>query len=345
MIELAQHIEVLLLENDCVIVPNLGGFVAHYASSIRLDADNLFLPPTRSIGFNPQLQINDGILVQSYMNLYDINFPDASRRIEKEVDELIITLHKEGKVELANVGEIRYTINETFEFVPYDNKITTPYLYGLDSFEMRELIALQLINERTLTPAMLNEKRSYEIKVNRSFLRHSTAIVAAIALFFILSTPIENTYIETGNYAQLLPMELFEKIKNRSVTTTSIVSNYPMTEAHKTEALQIKPVSAKTVKVAKASTKETKVPTTQVAALVVQTGNFHIIVAGGVSLKNAEALVVTLKSQGYANARVLTNGEKMRVSIMSHDTNEEATKQMLQLRKNESYKNAWLLAK
>ena len=27
MIELAQHIEALLLENDCVIVPNFGGFV------------------------------------------------------------------------------------------------------------------------------------------------------------------------------------------------------------------------------------------------------------------------------------------------------------------------------
>lgn len=30
MIELAQHIEVLLLENDCVIVPGFGGFVAYY---------------------------------------------------------------------------------------------------------------------------------------------------------------------------------------------------------------------------------------------------------------------------------------------------------------------------
>ena len=28
MIELAQHIETLLLENDCVIVPGFGGFVA-----------------------------------------------------------------------------------------------------------------------------------------------------------------------------------------------------------------------------------------------------------------------------------------------------------------------------
>ena len=34
MIELAQHIEALLLENDCVIVPGLGGFVAHYTPAM-----------------------------------------------------------------------------------------------------------------------------------------------------------------------------------------------------------------------------------------------------------------------------------------------------------------------
>ena len=71
MIELAQHIEALLLENDCVIVPNFGGFVAHYAPATYVKEENLFLPPTRTIGFNPQLKLNDGVLVQSYMSAYD----------------------------------------------------------------------------------------------------------------------------------------------------------------------------------------------------------------------------------------------------------------------------------
>lgn len=62
MIELAQHIEVLLLENDCVIVPGLGGFVAHYTPAMRVAEENVFLPPTRIIGFNPQLKMNDGYL-------------------------------------------------------------------------------------------------------------------------------------------------------------------------------------------------------------------------------------------------------------------------------------------
>ena len=140
MIELAQHIEALLLENDCVIVPGLGGFVAHYASATRVKEENIFLPPTRIIGFNPQLKMNDGLLVQSYMSVYGTNFSDATKMVERKVDELIATLHEDGKVDLPNVGEVRYTIHNTFDFAPYDNKITTPYLYGLDAFEMQENI-------------------------------------------------------------------------------------------------------------------------------------------------------------------------------------------------------------
>ena len=67
MIELSKHIEVLLLENDCVIVPGLGGFIAHKRQAAYSIQKGEFMPPLRTIGFNPQLIMNDGLLVQSYM--------------------------------------------------------------------------------------------------------------------------------------------------------------------------------------------------------------------------------------------------------------------------------------
>lgn len=163
MIELAQHIETLLLENDCVIVPGFGGFVAHYSPATRVKEENIFLPPTRTIGFNPQLKLNDGVLVQSYMSAYDTSFADASRIVEKEVNEFIGLLHEEGKAHLDNIGEIHYNIYGNYEFVPYDYKITTPSLYGLDSFEIHELSALQQ-----------KEKEKYDVifKRQQPLLRH-----------------------------------------------------------------------------------------------------------------------------------------------------------------------------
>ncbi len=118
MIELAQHIEVLLLENDCVIVPGLGGFVAHYAPAMRVAEENTFLPPTRTIGFNPQLKMNDGCwcnLIWLYMAL---TFSDATKIVDKTVKELLSLLHEDGKADLPNVGELRYSIHDTYDFVP-----------------------------------------------------------------------------------------------------------------------------------------------------------------------------------------------------------------------------------
>ena len=37
MIELARHIEILLLENDCVIIPDFGGFIAHYQPAVQFE--------------------------------------------------------------------------------------------------------------------------------------------------------------------------------------------------------------------------------------------------------------------------------------------------------------------
>ena len=362
MIELAQHIETLLLENDCVIVPGFGGFVAHYSPATRVKEENIFLPPTRTIGFNPQLKLNDGVLVQSYMSAYDTSFADASRIVEKEVNEFIGLLHEEGKAHLDNIGEIHYNIYGNYEFVPYDYKITTPSLYGLDSFEMHELSVLQQ-KEKVWIPAHPEkEKKTFEISINRAYLRNAAAMIAAIVLFFAFSTPVENTDVQKNNYAQLLPSELFEQIEKQSVVVTPVyVKSDAMQQAKKLSATAStssstktsstkkntadktsKPIAVREVKVAK---QETAATAPAVKSPESANHPFHIIVAGGISLKDAEAIATQLKSKGFANAKALNMDGKVRVSINSFDNRNEATKQLLELRKNETYKNAWLLAK
>ena len=64
MRDLEKHIARLLLDNDCVIVPGFGGFMAHSIPA-KYDEDTcLFTPPIRIVGFNPQLTMNDSLLVQ-----------------------------------------------------------------------------------------------------------------------------------------------------------------------------------------------------------------------------------------------------------------------------------------
>lgn len=378
MIELAQHIEALLLENDCVIVPGLGGFVAHYAPATRVEEENIFLPPTRIIGFNPQLKMNDGLLVQSYMSVYGTNFSDATKIVEREVDELIAALHEEGKVDLPNVGEVRYTIYNTFDFAPYDNKITTPYLYGLDAFEMQELSALEKPKAEkdtfSLVPATTpKEKRTFAVRFNRAYLTNVAAVAAVIILSFFFSTPIENTEVIEENYATLLPDELFEKIEKQSLAITPIVlkQNTPTRKtANKQTGTQKKvvaPVAVREVKVAKEPTASTETKAKEQAShSVAATADapkqnvqpaaakpvvaapkrpYHIIIASVGTEKDAEAMAAQLVAKGFSGAKAIVGDGKMRVSIESCGTEVEAYQALARIRENETYKNAWVLKK
>ena len=384
MIELAQHIEVLLLENDCVIVPGLGGFVAHYTPAMRVAEENVFLPPTRIIGFNPQLKMNDGLLVQSYMAVYDTDFSDATRIVEKEVAYIFTALHEDGKVDLPNIGELRYSIHGIYDFAPYDHKITTPYLYGLESFEMQELAELKKpYMEKTIRYSVPvvpeDKKRRVEIKFNRSYLSNAVAMIAVVALFFFLSTPIENTEVVEGNYAQLLPNELFEMIEKESLAINPIVvsrkADTPKTSAQKNTGQKAKkkvvPVAVREVKVGQANAQNAPVvsqPKQQaaevsssasatiksevqkttagtVAPSLVSAKKYHIIIASVGTEKDAEAMAKQLIEKGYPHAKAIVGDGKMRVSIESCGTETEAYQALNRVRQNETYKNAWVLKK
>ena len=358
MIELAQHIEVLLLENDCVIVPGLGGFVAHYTPAMRVAEENVFLPPTRIIGFNPQLKMNDGLLVQSYMAVYDTDFSDATRIVEKEVAHIFTALHEEGKVDLPNIGELRYSIHGIYE-------LKKPYM------EKTIRYSVPVVPE--------DKKRRFEIKFNRSYLSNAVAMIAVVALFFFLSTPIENTEVVEGNYAQLLPNELFEMIEKESLAINPIVvsrkADTPKASAQKNTGQKAKkkvvPVAVREVKVGQANAQNAPVvsqPKQQaaevssstsvttkseiqkttagtVAPSLVSAQKYHVIIASVGTEKDAEAMAKQLIEKGYPHAKAIVGDGKMRVSIESCGTETEAYQALNRVRQNETYKNAWVLKK
>lgn len=154
MITLARQIELLLLSHDCVIVPGLGGFIANRAEAAYSEQDDkLFIPPHRTIGFNQKLQINDGLLVQSYMAVYDTSYPNAYLQMEKEIDQLVQQLDITGTAVLENIGTLYKPITGNITFEAPQAGALTPDLYGLYSFEIKSLAEVIREKEiaRTLT--------------------------------------------------------------------------------------------------------------------------------------------------------------------------------------------------
>ena len=356
MKELSRHIETLLFENDCVIIPNFGGFITHYIPSTRDEEEQLFIPPMRMVGFNEQLKLNDGLLVQSYMSVYNTSFSDASKQIDKKVSKLKEELFEDGKVLFPNIGELHYTTTGAYEFTPFNNKLTTPSLYGLDTFRF---LSLEDLKKRSIQP--VEDKKNYNIRINRFAVRSVASVAAMLFMFFFLSTPVENTEIVEGNYAQLSFTELLNNLGEKPLTLVEIQGKE--LKEKNTQSVQ-QPIRTKEVKVSKpiSSTASTtsqekkvtetvvqvkpvstpSVTTTTAVSTNVQSKNFHIIVASSIPLDVAMKEVDKLHDLGYDDAQIIQKGDIVRISIISSTDKNAAYQNLNKIRQNEKFQDAWM---
>ena len=143
MIDFERHIAKLLLNNDCVIVPGFGGFMAHRIAACYDKDSHLFYPPHRTLGFNPQLTMNDSLLVQSFVEIYDISYPEALNRIEDNVNELKQILDTDGQYEMSGLGTLALNADGKYDFTPCEAGILTPGLYGLGTVDMPLLLTAE----------------------------------------------------------------------------------------------------------------------------------------------------------------------------------------------------------
>lgn len=376
MIELARHIEILLLENDCVIIPDFGGFIAHYQPARYVKEENLYLPPARTIGFNPQLTINDGLLVQSYMQAHHTDFPDATRMIEEEVAGLKENLYKEGCAEIHGIGVLHYNIHGTYEFHPNEDGALSPALYGLGSFSISRLEYLtSTISATTRELLPQQEKRKRTVRFKRQWIGNAVAVAAAVLLFFFLSVPVENTYVDKGNYASLGTDGLFDAIRSQSLATTLITvpgkPQQPKKTGIKNNQNTLKPVAVKVEKVGKAEETApknivvTSLSTEQPAKPVVKPsatskpapekketaapvankkGNYCIIVSSLPTANDAQQVLNDYKQKGYKDATIIEGNGRYRLSLCSFADKAAAYKKLNELKQNEAFKNAWVLS-
>ena len=85
-------------------------FVLQYAAAARDTETALFQPFRKVISFNATLQHTDGLLNESYRELYDLNYQQAQTMLEQDVAELQHKLVQFKKVSLGKLGS--FTLNE-----------------------------------------------------------------------------------------------------------------------------------------------------------------------------------------------------------------------------------------
>ena len=346
MIQIQRHIEILLLSHDCVIIPGFGGFIAHHVDARYDEDDRLFLPPYRTLGFNPQLMLNDSLLVQSYVEAYDMSYPDALRQIETEVEELKGILRTEGKYEMNGVGILSVNCDGNYEFEPCEAGILSPEEYGLSDFSFKRLkdsvpltetlsvAANMQIEEETTdehntpSPSLLDftedenaEDEDHALIIKMSWIRNAVAVAAAIACFFLLATPIANSDLGNKTMSQLQGNIIYKLIPEDSNMTPA----QPVVEKEQKIVAQ-KPV----VKPVETKVEEQKKDT------------YCIVLASQVKRSNAEEYVEQLKKRGYDDARIYVNNGVLRVVCGDYENQTQAYSHLNKMSVEDEFAEAWV---
>lgn len=317
MIQLDRHIEILLLDNDCVIVPDLGGFMAHHIEARFDDEDNMFLPPQRTLGFNPQLKLNDSLLAQSYVEAYDISYPEAIHRIGEEVSELKQHLETEGYYELNDIGRLSVNEEGKLEFEPCESGILTPSLYGLSTFEMKPLRQASPRKPRLLSKRRSGVKNegsdSRTITIKTAWIRNTVAIAAALLAFLIMATPVSNTQPSDVNMSQVgLPLIAQDSNSQKAAIELNQQDIEQAIEAVKVEKTAQEPAPA-----------------------------FCIVLASQVPQRSAEEYVSKLQQQGI-DARIFVRNNVRRVVCGAYATESEALLRLREIHRMEGLSEAWI---
>ena len=375
--ELERHIEILLLNNDCVVVPGLGGFIAHHICAHYEAEEGLFLPPLRTLGFNAKLVIDDSLLAHSYVTAYDISLPDAADRIEQEVAHIKQLLDDEGKVELNNLGSLYKNNEGHIAFAPIEAGILTPSLYGLSSFEMKRLTkSLNIQKEKPQTPIINKvEKTDPEVKTASSphviyigkdqntgqktlnislrALRNVAVAAVFVGALFAVSVPLThhngpfNQNTKSGAFYNILSDT--QKAVERAFTSKPRIVAVPKRQSPKSEVLpkvtakKAVPQKVKAITTPALEATHKPVLKSQPAVAATPTRYYSIVLCSQVSRTNAEAFVHQLAKEGIANAEINEQTRIRKVTFGRYKTAEEAQQALNNLRSTPRFQQAWVI--
>jgi CCDC81-like prokaryotic HU domain 1/CCDC81-like prokaryotic HU domain 2/SPOR domain len=348
---LAEYITKLLLEYDCVIIPNLGGFVGNYSGAKIHPTQHSFEPPHKQLAFNKNLTTNDGLLANAIATEKSISFAAANSLIDEEVRRIEIKLAKKEKVELAGIGTLYFDVERNLQFKA-DNSIN--FLldsFGLSSFQS-PAIKRENFTERFEKQFIDRPALPYPDKA-KSKRKVWPVLLAIPVLLIIVLVPLKNNLLgklsptysslnffsnsEVPKYKERLETFEFQLPIEKSVSSLLTSSNEAFVSISLTgDNSKMIPVK---MEIAVADTSFVKPPQ---AALRedIPMASYYLIAGCFKQLENAEALLNELKAKGFDACLAGQNASGLyRVSYykFKDKTSAEAAKAELKLENKETW--------
>ncbi len=306
------HIESLLTEHDCVIVPGLGAFILNDVSAAWEENNQKLSAPHRVVYFNQTLRHDDGLLTETLRIAKQITYRKANRLIanavtiwQQQLEELQqITIGRLGTLTLNEKHQIEFLPARSFDFLPDNIGI---YSVRVPSYRSQSKDGRQLVLH----------------------LPHISKLMAAAAAILILFL-----FVPTGqfhsddNYAKMNPLDYFtnqfshrQSQANSENPSSTVAPNLSVTS----KETQPEPV-AHNEQAAKSIEK-----------------NWYLVVATFQTELQAKKSANMLQQQEAMPLSVIKQHNLFRIVAQSFSTKEVALAALKNLRKHPSFETAWVV--
>ena len=379
MQSITSHINKLLFEVDCVIIPGLGGFVANYSPATLNKQTGLMNPPGKGLIFNKNLVKNDGLLAHNISQEENISYQQATDLINEFVETSKHILSSGQRIEIPDVGYLYFDKERNLQFLPVYSVNFLTDSFGLSPVIAREVVKTANETIKVLHPEVKQEieqkekveekkiafeeakvisiekakedKKVVAVKRSRSRYYWAAAVLLPIA-FYSVWIPVRTDFIQTGH----LSINDFNPFHHKPATEYNIRKVVDVKTEIKLPAAYLIVETDSSDEAMFASGEVTmnvgEVDTTNVVNPHVENSipdnlpgpekRYHIIAGCFVNYDNALNQISTLEGTGVKASLFGKMGDYHRVSLGSYTTREEAMQQLSAVKANGN-PNAWLL--
>ena len=327
MEKLVKNITKLIAQHNCVIMPGIGAFLAHRVPAYYSAKEKIFMPPHRELGFNPQVTVDDALLLSEYMGEGLLSYEDANKSLSNDIDSLLSRLSDKGTVCFGDLGTFTMDIEGKISFTPNANSIDDPHNYGFEPL--------------AITPLKELKKKDIVIKRN-SISKYVSAVAAAIIIIFVLA-PFSNNLYNNDVQVSVAGFTPVEKVAKTTVATISetaceIAPVEETVTAHiYTEPAEVEAEITLSDEVVAVAVEEIQEADDIVVESTIQ---YSIIVASTPNPKNAQLAIKELSRKMKADYKVVEGDRRFRIAIESYNSEEEANDALERIQA--TFSDAWV---
>jgi nucleoid DNA-binding protein len=310
------HIAYLLTKHECVVIPGFGALVVSSVSASQKGTEGAFSPPVQSVGFNPELNHNDGLLTDFLSRIENVPYKEADILVKQYVNQLNEQLQTIKELSIQWIGDFSVSSDNRIIFTPDSHLSCNAANYGFYDFH------LPLLKELHSKEVLVKKKEAViTISLSRRILLRTGSVAVAVLALFLSSTPLNNDSRQYRQNASFFPVYhptgINKIVEEKSLPTDTLLLAGKPDIAVMEEFIEPFSTSVRT---------------------------YYIVIASFPKKELAEEKLSGFKQNGFPDVAIISKENKHRIYIRRFEERKEAESYLVTFRRDyPQYFDAWLL--